>query len=122
MPRRAGHHGLAASHGPFGGSRLDLVQDLVYCFTMVKRLRPPRVVNVHDAKTHFSRLLRRVAAGEEIVIARAGRPVARLVAIGKPATRRRPGTGVGEIVIRDDFDAPLPEKTIADFEDEGKAR
>ncbi len=89
---------------------------------MVKRPRPSRIVNVHDAKTHFSRLLRRVAAGEEIVIARAGQPVARLVAIGKPASCRRPGTGVGELVLRDDFDAPLSEETLADFEDDDEAR
>lgn len=71
------------------------------------------VVNVHEAKTHLSRLLDRVAAGEEITIAKAGEPVARLVPIERRAKARVSGKDKGKIVIRDDFDAPLPE-----FEDE----
>lgn len=63
-------------------------------------------VNVHEAKTHLSRLLARVAAGERIVIARAGKPIAVLAPIDEPFVRR-PGTD--RIVIRSDFDAPLPE-------------
>jgi prevent-host-death family protein len=64
------------------------------------------VVNVHEAKTHLSRLLARVEAGESIVIARAGRPIALL----SPATGARPRKpGNERIVIHDDFDAPLPE-------------
>jgi prevent-host-death family protein len=63
-------------------------------------------VNVHDAKTHLSRLLERVQRGERIVIAKAGRPVAVLTPIGDPP-RRRPGSD--RVVIHDDFDAPLPE-------------
>ena len=67
-------------------------------------------MNVHEAKTHLSRLLVRVLRGEEIVIARDGRPVAKLVAI---ATReRKPGRLNGRIHIGKDFDAPLP-KAIA---------
>jgi len=66
----------------------------------------PTVVNIHAAKTHFSRLVERAAAGEEIVIARAGRPLARLVPLS-PA-RRRPGLLKGRIRIAADFDAPLP--------------
>ena len=66
-------------------------------------------VNVHEAKTQLSRLLRRVAEGEEITIARAGVPVAKLIAI-KPAGGLRPmGMDEGKIWIADDFDAPLPE-------------
>jgi prevent-host-death family protein len=61
-----------------------------------------RVVGVHEAKTHLSRLLRRVAAGEEIVIARGGRPVARLVPITDPR--------------ESDFDAPLPDDVLGEFE------
>ncbi len=66
--------------------------------------------NIHDAKTHFSRLVDRVEKGERITIARAGRPVAMLVAI-EPETRpKRPiGIDKGRIVIHDDFDDPLPE-------------
>jgi prevent-host-death family protein len=64
------------------------------------------VVNVHEAKTQLSRLLARVEAGERIVIARAGKPVAVLVPIDAPRPRT-PGNDA--IVIRPDFDAPLPE-------------
>lgn len=64
-------------------------------------------VGVHEAKTHLSRLLERVEAGEEVVIDRRGRPVARLTAID---TERIPrfDTDRGAVVIADDFDAPLP--------------
>lgn len=72
-------------------------------------------VNVHDAKTHLSRLLRRVAAGEEIVIARAGVPVARLVPVtGRP--ERRFGIDRGVFEVPEDFDAPLPDAVLRDFE------
>jgi len=67
------------------------------------------VVNVHEAKTHLSRLLQRVASGEEIVIANAGVPVARLVPIELSKSRRKLGVDKGKIWIADDFDAPLPE-------------
>jgi prevent-host-death family protein len=73
-------------------------------------------VNVHEAKTHLSKLLRRVAAGEEIVIARAGKPVARLVSVEKPKPPRELGKHRGEIWIAEDFDAPLPDEILADFE------
>jgi prevent-host-death family protein len=67
-------------------------------------------VNVHEAKTHLSRLLERVERGERIIIARAGRPIAVLQAIEAPR-RRLPGHE--QIVIHDDFDDPLPE--FADY-------
>ena len=73
-----------------------------------------RQVNVHEAKTHLSRLLAEVEAGEEIVIARHGTPVARLVKVD--ARPRRLGLYAGEIEIADDFDAPLPEDILATFE------
>lgn len=63
-------------------------------------------VNVHEAKTHLSRLLARVAAGESIVIARAGRPIAVLSPVEQPAPRR---PGRDRIVLRPDFDEPLAE-------------
>jgi prevent-host-death family protein len=72
-------------------------------------------VGVHEAKTHLSRLLRRVALGEEIVIAKGGRPVARLVPISTPE-RRELGRDRGRVRISEDFDAPLPESILADFE------
>jgi len=73
-------------------------------------------VNTHEAKTHLSRLLSRVMAGEEIIIARAGKPVARLIPIGdRPATRVS-GSARGEVVIAPDFDAPLPGEILEAFE------
>lgn len=74
------------------------------------------VVNVHDAKTHFSKLLARVERGEEIVIGRAGTPVARLVPIAGGRAPRVPGSARGQIVLAADFDAPLPEEVLAEFE------
>ena len=61
-------------------------------------------VNIHEAKTHLSRLVDRAAAGEEIVIARAGKPVARLVALEQPVRDRTLGTARGQIWIAPDFD------------------
>lgn len=72
-------------------------------------------VNVHEAKTHLSRLLERVERGEEIVIARAGKPVARLVPI-EPVVRRRPiGRYRGQIWMSEDLDEPLPWQTFPGF-------
>ena len=72
-------------------------------------------VNVHQAKTHLSQLLRRVAAGEEIVISNAGKPVARLVPIGG-AKMRRLGTDKGAFEVPDDFNDPLPPEVLGAFE------
>ena len=72
--------------------------------------------NVHEAKTHLSRLLERVAAGEEIVIARAGRPIARLVPFRSETPRRVAGTHRDRIHFSDDLEAPLPEETLKSFE------
>ena len=66
-------------------------------------------VNIHEAKTHLSRLLRRVMNGEEIIIAKAGKPIAVLSPIREPLARRVPGGDAGKVVIRPDFDEPLPE-------------
>ena len=75
-----------------------------------------REVNVHEAKTHLSRLLARVERGEEVVIARAGKPVARLVPVARARGRRVLGRDKGKVVIADDFDAPLPADVLARFE------
>jgi prevent-host-death family protein len=72
-------------------------------------------VNIHQAKTHLSRLLQRVALGEEVTIARAGTPVARLVAVEGKNTVRLLGMDRGRIWIADDFDAPLPEDLLKAF-------
>lgn len=75
-------------------------------------------VNVYEAKTHLSQLLDRAAAGEEIVIARNGRPVARLVALKESAPRRRePGAWAGQVSIAADFD-DLPDEVAAAFRGE----
>ncbi|MPZ23004.1 MAG: type II toxin-antitoxin system prevent-host-death family antitoxin [Dehalococcoidia bacterium] len=75
------------------------------------------LVNVHAAKTHLSRLLARVAEGEEVVIARAGRPVARLVPYRAPSATREPGGWEGKVWIADDFDN-LPQEMTAAFRGE----
>jgi prevent-host-death family protein len=72
-------------------------------------------INIHEAKTHFSKLLHRVAAGEEIIISKAGEPVAKIVPIGSRA-RRRFGIDRGVFEVPDDFDAPLPEPVLDTFE------
>lgn len=72
-------------------------------------------VNIHEAKTHLSRLLQRVAEGEEVVIARAGVPVARLVPVENTVKKRPVGFAKGEIWIADDFDGPLPDDILAGF-------
>jgi prevent-host-death family protein len=72
-------------------------------------------VGVHEAKTHLSKLLRRVAGGEEVVITRGGRPIARLVPVVEP-TRRKLGGDRGRFEVPDDFNAPLPDEILATFE------
>ena len=99
MPAVAGQARGAAT------GAVDLVHDLVHIMGM-------SIVNIHEAKTHLSRLLERVAAGEEITIAKANRPIARLVPIHQPTRERVPGTGIGELWIADDFNAPLPAELL----------
>ncbi len=72
-------------------------------------------INLHEAKTHLSRLIDRAAAGEEIVIARSGKPVARLIAFNRDATPRQLGRMRGLINVADDFDDPLPAEVLGPF-------
>jgi len=72
-----------------------------------------RAVNVHEAKTHLSRLLAQVERGEQVVIQRAGKPIARLVPVGRRAGARQLGRDRGKLFISEDFDAPLPERILA---------
>ena len=73
-------------------------------------------VNIHEAKTHLSRLVKEAAKGKEIVIAIAGKPAARLVSLKTaPAKKRKPGRLKGKIRIADDFDAPLPDELLKQF-------
>ena len=75
-------------------------------------------VNIHEAKTHLSRLLELVELGEPVVIARNGRPIARIVPY--KAETRRPGRLKGKLRIGDDFDAPLPQEVVAAFRGESE--
>jgi prevent-host-death family protein len=73
-------------------------------------------VNIHEAKTHFSRLVERAAAGEEIVIAKAGQPRARLVPLERPSGRRRGfGSMRGKILLADDWDSQETNEVIAEL-------
>lgn len=72
-------------------------------------------VNIHEAKTHLSRLLKRVIAGEEVIIAKNGQPVAKLVPFRKPGKERQLGTERGKIRISPDFDDPLPDEILRAF-------
>jgi prevent-host-death family protein len=82
-------------------------------------MRAPRQVNIHEAKTNLSRLVQEVAeSGRELIIARAGRPVARLVPMDAPHPVRKAGVLKGKIRISADFDAPLPDDVLRAFEGE----
>ena len=73
------------------------------------------IVNVHQAKTQLSRLIEQAEAGEDVVIARAGKPAVRLVAYTEPATKRTPGLWRGQVKMSDDFDH-LPDDLLDAFE------
>jgi prevent-host-death family protein len=74
------------------------------------------VVNIYDAKTQLSRLIEEAAAGHDVVIARGGKPVARLTRLDAPKRQLKFGVLKGKIRIMDDFDAPLPGDVLAQFE------
>jgi prevent-host-death family protein len=76
-------------------------------------------VNIHEAKTHLSKLLEEVSQGQEILIAKAGKPMAKLSGIKTARPARKPGFLKGKIRIAADFDAPLPDDLLNAFE--GKA-
>ena len=76
----------------------------------------PSKVNIHEAKTQFSKLLKRVGNGEEIIICKAGKPVARLTPMNDGLVKRIPGSAKGEVLVAEDFDAPLPESIMTLFE------
>jgi len=90
-------------------SFIDLANCLVYYSGMVQ-------VTIHEAKTQLSQLLQRAAAGEEVVISKAGRPVARIVPFIEPKKPRPLGLDAGRFRVPDDFNAPLPEEVLAAFE------
>ncbi len=74
------------------------------------------IVNLYEAKTSLSQLVERAAAGEEIIIAKAGKPKARLVPLADRAAPRQPGGWEGKVWVADDFDEPLPADILAGFE------
>lgn len=80
-----------------------------------RRVREP--VSLYEAKTHLSELVEQAAQGQEIIIAKSGKPKARLVPLAPPDTRhlRKPGRGRGRGWIADDFDAPLPPEVLRLF-------
>jgi prevent-host-death family protein len=79
-----------------------------------------KMVNIYDAKTQLSALVERAAAGEEIVIAKAGEPRARLVPLPRPSKPRKPAGALRLTHLADDFDAPLPKDLQRAFE--GRSR
>jgi prevent-host-death family protein len=81
-----------------------------------------KVFSITEAKAKFSRLLRRVAAGEEITITKRGVAVARLVPVGAQKGKRQLGFCEGKFKVPDDFDAPLPDDILDAFEGKAKPR
>jgi prevent-host-death family protein len=77
------------------------------------------MLNLYEAKTRLSALVDEAAAGKEIIIAKAGKPMAKLVPLG-PGSRREPGSAKGKIWIASDFDAPLPEPIARAFSGRGE--
>ena len=75
-----------------------------------------RTINIHEAKTHLSRIVEEVAGGESVVIAKAGKPIAKIVPLAKDASRRTLGILHGKIEISPDFDAELPAAVLDGFE------
>ncbi len=84
-----------------------------------KLVHMTKAFNIHEAKTHFSKLVDQAAAGEEIIIAKAGKPVAKLVSIDaqviKEKKPRKIGLLAGKMKVPDDFDEPLPDDVLALF-------
>lgn len=74
-------------------------------------------VNIHEAKTHLSRLIAKAARGETIVIAKAGKPIAKLTAISEASPQRKLGRDLGLFKVPDDFDAPLADDILESFEE-----
>lgn len=76
-----------------------------------------QIINIHHAKTHFSKLVEAVMQGQEVIIAKAGKPVAKLVPLHPEKPKRKFGLLKGKIEIAKDFDAPLPDDLLQDFEE-----
>jgi prevent-host-death family protein len=74
------------------------------------------IVNIHEAKTNFSKIIARALSGEEVIISRSGKPVAQLVPIKEKLIRRVPGSARGKLVMHDNFVDPLPDDVLESFE------
>ena len=74
------------------------------------------VVTIHEAKTHLSRLIQKASSGEEVIISRGSKPVARLVALGEVKGKRQPGSMKGQLVVGREFFEPLPDEEIRAWE------
>ncbi len=74
-----------------------------------------RTVNIHEAKTHLSALLKRVESGEEILIAKSGHPIARISPLSPVAGKRQPGSAKGKLIVSDNFMDPLPSDILREF-------
>lgn len=72
-------------------------------------------VNISEAKSKLSKLINLAIAGEEVIVAKSGKPVAKIVPLEKPIQDRKPGSAKGKIIIADDFDAPLPDDILKEF-------
>ena len=84
--------------------------------TTLSNIMPETLLNLYEAKTSLSKLVDRAASGEEIIIAKAGRPLAKLVPLHHKPPTRKPGGWKGKLSIADDFDAPLPKTLLDAFE------
>ncbi len=73
-----------------------------------------KIINIHEAKTNFSKLLKRAENGEEIVISKAGHPIAKIISL-KNKKNRKFGTAKGKVIIHDNFNAPLPDDIMENF-------
>ena len=80
-------------------------------------MKKSKQVNIHQAKTELSKLIGDVLVGEEVVIAKAGKPVVKLIPFKKTKKLRKPGSAKGQIWIAPDFNAPLPEEILKSFEE-----
>ena len=72
-------------------------------------------VNIYEAKSKLSKLINQVIAGEEVIVAKSGKPVAKIVPFEKPIQNRKPGSAKGKLIISNDFDSPLPDDILKGF-------
>lgn len=116
MPWRQPDYSRPPGFLPEADRGLTRLVKVVYISLMARKRVIRETVSLYEAKTQLSRLVDRAAAGEEIVISKSGRPLARLVPLEDTRALRVPGRGRGGWRLRKDFDAALPEEVVRDFE------